>query len=458
LCNFSCGWPIHPGVRVLFLNQTYRPDPVATSQYLARWAEHLAREGHEVTVLTGRRAYHNARVRHAARETLDGVRILRMGGGGGAQAGKLRRVLGFARFLLAALVHATFLPRPDVVVALTSPPLVSVVAALIARLHGARLLAWVMDIHPDAAIAAGLIYRDGVTARVARRLARWSLRRADRIVTLDRHMWQRLVDLGVARDRIEVVPLWMQSDIAFDAEGRDAVRWTRGWDDKFVVMCAGNHGACHPAETLLAAAAELRGEKAILFCWVGGGAQWPELRARAVPPAGRNISLIDYVPRAELAALLSAADLHVVVMGEPFTGLLHPCKVYNLLAVQRPFLYIGPPEGPVADLIREAQLGEAALPFRHGESAALASEIRGRARVMPPPWPAEADLSPWSEEAALKKMTSALSHAVRFLPTADEMPPRRFVPRASCGRAVVSADGGDGAGGRRRGPGTLRRG
>jgi colanic acid biosynthesis glycosyl transferase WcaI len=266
------------------------------------------------------------------------------------------------------------------------------------------------------------------------------------------------VDLGVSRDRIEVIPLWMQSDIAFDAEGSDAVRWTRGWDDKFVVMCAGNHGACHPAETLLAAAAELRGEKAILFCWAGGGAQWPELRARAVPPAGRNISLIDYVPREELAALLSAADLHVVVMGEPFTGLLHPCKVYNILAVQRPFLYIGPPEGPVADLIREAQLGEAAVPFRHGESAALAGEIRRRARVTPPPWPEEADLSPLSEEVALKKMTLALSHAVRFLPTADEMSPPRFVPRASSGRAVVSADGGDGAGGRRRGAGALRRG
>jgi colanic acid biosynthesis glycosyl transferase WcaI len=120
---------MHPGVRVLFLNQTYRPDPVATSQYLARWVEQLAREGHEVTVLAGRCAYNDARVRHAGRETLDGVRVLRVGGGGRAQAGKLRRMLGFVHFLLASLVRAVFLPRPDVVVALTSPPLVSAVAA-----------------------------------------------------------------------------------------------------------------------------------------------------------------------------------------------------------------------------------------------------------------------------------------------------------------------------------------
>jgi colanic acid biosynthesis glycosyl transferase WcaI len=440
-------------VRVLFLNQTYRPDPVATSQYLTRWAERLVRDGHEVTVVAGRCAYHDARVRHAADETCAGVRIVRVGGRSGAGVGKLRRTLGFGRFLLGALTQALFLPKPDVIVALTSPPLISVVAAIVARVRGTRMLVWVMDIHPEAAIAARLIYRVSLTTRLATKLSRWSLRCADRIVTLDRHMWQRLVDQGVARDRIEVIPLWMQADIVFDAPGRDAVRWTRGWDDKFVVMCAGNHGACHPADTLLAAMEECRGSRAIHFCWVGGGAQWPKLRAQA----RRNVSLIDYVPREELAALLSAADLHIVAMGEPFVGLLHPCKIYNILAARRPFLYVGPPEGPVADLIREARLGEVTASFRHGDAPALAEEIRQRAWVTPSPWPDDADMAEWTEETVLEKMTSALSHTVRFIPTADDTPPGPVL-RPWRPRDVAAAKGRVGAGGRRRGPGSLRRG
>ena len=443
-------------MRVLFLNQTYRPDPVATSQYLTRWAEQLAREGHDVTVLAGRRAYHNPEVKHAAEERIAGVRVVRVGGGGGC-GGTGRRMIGFARFLLAALMRALFLPRVEVVVALSSPPLLSLVGVMVARWHRARLVDWVMDIHPDAAIAAKLLDPASLTARVSRRLSRWSLRGADRVVTLDRYMAQRLAELGIDRDRIEIVPLWMQGDIAFDLAGRDAVRWTRGWDDKFVVMCAGNHGACHPSDTLLAAMEELRGEASILFCWVGGGAQWPELHARL----GRNMTLVDYVPHEELAALLSAADLQVVTMGEPFVGLLHPCKVYNILAAQRPFLYVGPAEGPVADLVREvvrdAQMGEVAVAFRPGDGKALAAEIRRRAWIMPVPWPDGDDLAAWSEAAALQKMTSMLERPGRFTSTADAMPTHAASPAVPF-RATAPAPGGDGAGGRGRGAGALRRG
>jgi colanic acid biosynthesis glycosyl transferase WcaI len=444
---------MHPDVRVLFLNQTYRPDPVATSQYLARWAEQLAREGHEVTVVACRRSYHNPQIKHPASETCAGVRIERVDGGGGAGSG---RMVGFARFLIAALLRAMVSPKQDVIIALSSPPLLSVVAALVARVRGVRWVAWVMDIHPDAAIAANLLDPKSITARVARKLSRWSLRRADQVVTLDRYMGQRLIDLGVEPRRIEIIPLWMQGDITFDLVGRDAVRWTRGWDDKFVVMCAGNHGACHPSDTLRAVVEELRDEASILFCWVGGGSQWPELHLLA----GKRVTLVDYVPHGELAALLSAADLHVVTMGEPFVGLLHPCKVYNILAAHRPFLYVGPPEGPVADVVREmtrdTQLGEVAVAFRPGESAAMAAEIRSRAWVMPVPWPLEEETSPWSEAAILQKMTSTLSQAGRFTSGANEMSPQPG-SRPLPGRPAVSDEGGDGAGGRRRGAGALRR-
>ena len=51
-----------------------------------------------------------------------------------------------------------------------------------------------------------------------------------------------------------------------------------------------------------------------------------------------------------LSSSLSAADLHVVVMGEPFVGIIHPCKIYNILALGIPCLYIGPSQSHVMDL------------------------------------------------------------------------------------------------------------
>ncbi|HKS09266.1 MAG TPA: hypothetical protein VJS13_06920, partial [Pyrinomonadaceae bacterium] len=50
---------------------------------------------------------------------------------------------------------------------------------------------------------------------------------------------------------------------------------------------------------------------------------------------------------------LSAADLHVVVMGDEFVGIVHPCKIYNIMAVGAPALYIGPQPSHISDLTVE---------------------------------------------------------------------------------------------------------
>ena len=55
----------------------------------------------------------------------------------------------------------------------------------------------------------------------------------------------------------------------------------------------------------------------------------------------------------QLAGALSAADLHLVVMGNPFVGLVHPCKIYNILRVGSPLLYVGPRPSHISEILNE---------------------------------------------------------------------------------------------------------
>ena len=64
---------------------------------------------------------------------------------------------------------------------------------------------------------------------------------------------------------------------------------------------------------------------------------------------------LPYQPLDELSASLSAADLHVVVMGAEFVGIVHPCKVYNVMSVGAPTLYIGPTPSHVTDIASQQQ-------------------------------------------------------------------------------------------------------
>jgi hypothetical protein len=64
---------------------------------------------------------------------------------------------------------------------------------------------------------------------------------------------------------------------------------------------------------------------------------------------------LPYQPLDELSSSLSAADLHVVVMGNEFVGIVHPCKVYNIMSVGAPTLYIGPTPSHVTDIASQQQ-------------------------------------------------------------------------------------------------------
>ncbi|MEO0812675.1 MAG: hypothetical protein AAFY60_07415, partial [Myxococcota bacterium] len=50
---------------------------------------------------------------------------------------------------------------------------------------------------------------------------------------------------------------------------------------------------------------------------------------------------------------LSAADLHVVTMGDAMVGITHPCKIYTAMAVGRPLLAVAPERSHVGRIVSE---------------------------------------------------------------------------------------------------------
>jgi hypothetical protein len=76
----------------------------------------------------------------------------------------------------------------------------------------------------------------------------------------------------------------------------------------------------------------------------------------------------------ELSASLSAADLHVVVMGNAFVGTIHPCKIYNVLSVGAPVLYIGPRPSHLSEVL-DALGSKVCGTVAHGDVERCVNEI-----------------------------------------------------------------------------------
>ena len=355
-------------MKILILNQAFYPDVVATAQQAADLAAHLTERGHQVTVVASARGYDDPSLRFPKRETWKGVRIIRISALGLGKNTRWQRMLNFASFILSCSVRSLMQPRFDLVVAMTSPPLIACVAALLVTLRGGQLVCWVMDLNPDEAVAAGWLKPGSVAARLLAALARYSFRKARTLVVLDRFMKQRLIEKDIPEEKIEVIPPWSHDDvIGYDQTGREAFRGNHGLTGKFVVMYSGNHSPCHPLDTLLKAALQLAEHPEVVFCFVGGGSEVAKVRQFHLHHGLRNIVSLPYQPLDQLSSSLSAADLHVVAMGDPFVGIVHPCKVYNILHLGIPFLYVGPNESHVVDLVRRLPLAGPAYIAQHGQ-------------------------------------------------------------------------------------------
>ena len=372
-------------IKILLLNQTFYPDVVATGQYLSELAVTLAERGHQVSVITGRRAYDNPEKIFAKTETWRGIQIIRVGSAGLGKGAKWKRALDFASFMLFCVLRLSFLPRQDVVVAMTSPPLISFVGAWFARLRRARFCYWIMDLNPDEALAAGWLRPGSRAARWLERCSRFSLRQAAKVVVLDRFMQQRILDKGIDAGRIVVIPPWSHdAEVRFDAAGRTRFRKLHGLEDKFLVMYAGNHSPCHPLDTVLQAAKELAGNREIAFLFVGGGSKFAQVSQFAREHALSNIQCLPYQPMDQLAGILSAADLHLVVMGDPFVGVVHPCKIYNILQVGSPLLYIGPQPSHISEILQALDGKSTSARAKHGDVDRVMEHIRSQQGMFRP--------------------------------------------------------------------------
>lgn len=360
-------------MRFLLLNQTFYPDYAATAQHLTDLALDLVKAGHSVWVICDRRSYDDRNVIHLCREKYQGVNIIRVGSSSFGKKTKFHRFMDYFSFNISLILKLISLPKFDVVIGLTSPPWISFFGALFARLKGGRFVHWAMDINPDEAVELGWVNKNGLGFQLLNRMALFTYKKSDLIVCLDRFMQDRLVNKGIHSHRISVIPAWSH-DITSEHVSSSENRFRKRYDlnGKFVVMYSGNFSVCHPLDTILETARLLKDNNRIHFLFVGGGIRVKDVLEFKDRHKLSNIQYLPYQPRSEITDSLTAADLHAVVMGEKYVGIVHPCKIYGILASGKPFILIGPEKSHVGDIRRDHKLG---YQVDHGASDKLRAVI-----------------------------------------------------------------------------------
>ena len=356
--------------RLLFVNQYFPPDEAATAQILGDLVEDAVRAGFECRVVTSDRGYADPATRYPRREPWKGACVERVRATGFGRGSALGRAADYGTFVLGAAIRLLAGPRPDVVIGLSTPPILGALAVLAGRVRGARSVYWAMDVHPDVAFALGVVARTSLAGRLLSTLSAWTVRSADLVVALGDTMAALLRRQGARR--LAVVHNWTDDEaIRPIGPERSAFRAARGWGSRLVVVYSGNMGLAHEFETVLAAADLLR-TRPVTFAFVGDGPRRREIEAAAAARGLGNVEFHPGVARGALGDSLAAADLHLVTLRPGMQGLLVPSKIYGILAAGVPTLYVGPAEGEVFEIVTRNACGTA---IANGDAPALEAAV-----------------------------------------------------------------------------------
>lgn len=345
-------------MRILILQQYFYPDISGNAQYMADLAVDLAGRGHDVTVIASQAVEHGPRGRAPADECWRGVRILRTPASSFGKATVATRIADYSSYLGLATVRAVTIQRQDVVLALTTPPLLPAVGPLVRALRGSACVALVEDVYPEIAVRTGHLRPSSPLTTTLRRVIRGAERLADRVVVIGRCMRDLIIAGGVDPARIDLIPNWADGDAVrpVPPERNPMVR-ELGLAGRFALVYSGNMGWGHDFDTILAAASRLPD---VQFLFFGDGQRRSEIQA-----ASRNLSnvrLLPYQPRHRLAESLGLGAAGLISQRPEVDGLLVPSKLYALLAAGQPVLFVGSRTCEVGLTIAEEDCGFVVAP------------------------------------------------------------------------------------------------
>ena len=331
-------------MKILVYGINYSPELTGIGKYTGEMVEWMARQGHEVRVITAPPYYPEWQVD----EHYSSWRYRREEGAATVwrcplyvpkQPSTLKRLIHLGSFALSSFfpLMAQRRWKPDRIIGVVPTLFCTPGMRLLGKLSGARTLLHIQDYEVDAMLGLGMAGKGkgGKVAKLASAFERSSLHNVDYVSTISRSMMNKAQEKGVAAEKVIFFPNWSEVARFRDVTAVEAaaLREQLGLpESKKIILYSGNIGEKQGLENVIDAAEKLR-DQPWQFVIVGQGGGKARLQKLAQERGLQNITFLPLQPYEALPALLKMADCHLVVQKRGAADAVLPSKLTNILAV-----------------------------------------------------------------------------------------------------------------------------
>jgi colanic acid biosynthesis glycosyl transferase WcaI len=342
--------------KILVLYHYYHPDDVVSAVQFTGLSEGLAAEGWEVEVWPSNRACHNPETTYPRKKViLDDVAIHRVWRPAFRQHSFVGRIINSILMQTIWGMRLLFSPgyKPDVIITGTDPLFEILLTPFLKLIRPqVKIVHWLFDLYPEAAIADGLVGEKSVLVRILNRFLKPAYAACDLVVDLGSCMTDRLKKYPVKKV-ITLTPWALEESSKPLPYDRDERKKLFG-NSPLGLLYSGSFGRAHGCWMTLLLAQKLRGRA--VFTYGVRGSRLEELK-KVIGPEDSNVRFAEFASPDKLWDRLSAPDIHLVSLRSEWTGLVVPSKFFGALAAGRPVLFEGSPNSCIARWIKKYGVG-----------------------------------------------------------------------------------------------------
>lgn len=331
-------------MKILVYGINYSPELTGIGKYTGEMVEWMARQGHDVRVITAPPYYPEWKVG----EPYSAWRWRREEGAATVwrcplyvpkTPTTLKRLIHLGSFALSSFfpLMAQRRWKPDRIIGVVPTLFCTPGMRLLAKLSGARTVLHIQDYEVDAMLGLGMAGKGkgGRVARLASAFERSGLLNVDNVSTISRSMMNKAQEKGVPAERVIFFPNWSEVARFRDVTDADALQLRQQLGlsaDKKIILYSGNIGEKQGLESVIDAADRLR-DQPWLFVIVGQGGGKARLEKMARERGLSNVIFHPLQSYDALPALLKLADCHLVIQKRGAADAVLPSKLTNILAV-----------------------------------------------------------------------------------------------------------------------------
>jgi colanic acid biosynthesis glycosyl transferase WcaI len=329
-------------MKISLVSLNYSPELTGIGKYNGEMCPWFSQRGDDVRVLCAPPYYPEWQVhkgysggRYSVTEQ-DGIHVTRCPLYVPQTPSTLKRLLHLASFAISSslALFKDIFRRPEVVIVVEPTLFVVPSVLLFCKVTGAKSVLHIQDYEVDAMFGLGMGGKlSGLLSRFAFGVEHWLMSKFDAVSTISLSMMDKAREKGVSDDQLIFFPNWSDTDFVSPAVDGSALRHSWGVkESEKVVLYAGNIGAKQGLELVIEAAKRYISRTDVKFFVVGAGAYVKQLQALTDDAGLTNIEFKPLQAWEDVPAMLSMADVHLVIQRKGAADAVLPSKLTNILS------------------------------------------------------------------------------------------------------------------------------